>query len=188
MWLDAYRNTRRQKPGGLVENLSDARFESKTVETQLANAPTEEPVLVLLVSPDDSDRESLAKALEGTRWQVLHAHSCAEALPMLESNRIPVIIREHDCCDLGCVHAVRCRQVGSYPAPVVVAAKASDFHLWEDVIDRGGSRSYQSHSRPPRYVKSSNSPTSIGWPGISEGVGTTSTFRSELERGREGTE
>ena len=139
MWLEAYWNTRRQKAGGPVQNVGAARIESETAGTETTSgASTEKPVAVLFVSPDDSDHESLAKVLEGTRWQVLHAHSCAEALPMLESKKIPVIIREHDCCDLGCVHAVRCRQVGSYPAPVLVAAKASDFHLWEDVIDRGG--------------------------------------------------
>lgn len=93
---------------------------------------------VLLVSPNDSDHELLGKALEGTRWRVLHAHSCAEAVPILAANKVPVIIRDLECCDRGCVHAIRCVHVGAYPAPLILAARAPEFRLWEDVIDRGG--------------------------------------------------
>ena len=117
---------------------ADRKLPEASSKDREAASPLAKPVQVLLVSPDDADREALSQALEGTRWQVHHAHSCVEAIPMMESNRFPVIIRDHDCCDLGCVHAIRCRQVGSYPAPVIVAARASDFRLWEDVIDRGG--------------------------------------------------
>jgi DNA-binding NtrC family response regulator len=122
-----------------------------------ANGTSEEPAAtltpVLLVSPNDSDHELLSKALEGTRWRLLHAHSCIEAVPILAAERFPVIIRDLECCDLGCVHAIRCTQVGAYPAPLIVAAPAPDFRLWEDVIDRGGLEVLPKPFEPAKVLK-----------------------------------
>ena len=95
-------------------------------------------VNVLLVSPSDSDRLVLSGLLAGTPWRVLHAHTCGEAAAILSSTIVPVIIRDHDCCQLGCEHAVRCSLAGPYPAPLVIAAESPDYRLWEDVIDGGG--------------------------------------------------
>jgi DNA-binding NtrC family response regulator len=100
--------------------------------------PPPTPIHVLLVSPSDSDCEQLRQTLSGTRWQVLHARSCADATALLAGNVVPVIIRDLECCDLGCVHSIRCLQVGVYPAPLIVVAPAPSFRLWEEVIDRGG--------------------------------------------------
>jgi DNA-binding NtrC family response regulator len=103
-----------------------------------AEAAREHELKVLFVSSRDADAEVLARALEGTRWRVIRARSCPEAVPLLAAHFFPVIIRDEQCCDLGCIHAIRCAQTGLYPAPLIVATPSPQFRVWEDVIDRGG--------------------------------------------------
>jgi response regulator RpfG family c-di-GMP phosphodiesterase len=104
-------------------------------------ASTKEPtskISLLLVSEDENDRVLLSNALAGTRWNVLQARSCADADKILQTHVVPVIIRDQECCEMGCTHAVRCAQSGLYPIPLIVAANSPDCKLWEEVIDCGG--------------------------------------------------
>jgi DNA-binding NtrC family response regulator len=98
----------------------------------------DQEVELLLVSPSESDSETLRQALAGTRWRLVHVKSCAGAAPLLASHVFPVIIRDQQCCELGCVHAIRCARAGPYAAPLIVAAQTPDCRVWEDVIDHGG--------------------------------------------------
>jgi hypothetical protein len=51
---------------------------------------------------------------------------------------IPVIIRDHDCCNLGCPHAVNCKRLPSCAAAILIPVESCTFRVWEEILDSGG--------------------------------------------------
>lgn len=102
-------------------------------------APTQPGAVldVLFISRYETDGTALAKALTGMRWHVLRVRTAGEALATLDVVLVPVVI-----CDVeveGDWKQIVDRVTHSrHPAPVIVASGSGDWHLWEEVIDRGG--------------------------------------------------
>lgn len=93
---------------------------------------------VLFIGRYSIDSAALAQTLSGTHWAVLHVRTCQEAVALLSTTAIPVVICDED--PFGCdwktaVHAVT---HAPHAAPAIVAATSGDWHLWQEVIDKGG--------------------------------------------------
>jgi len=92
---------------------------------------------VLFISRSETDSAALARMLKGTHWNLLRVRTCGEALATLDTVLVPVVICDMDVeCDWK--HIVDLVIHAPHPAPVLVAGADPDWHLWEEVIDRGG--------------------------------------------------
>ena len=115
--------------------------------------PNETSVNVLFISPDESAAGELKGALAGSRWNLLHAATCAHGADLLRECPVPILIRDHDCCNLGCPHAVKCARLSSYPAVLLISVRSRDFRTWEEVLDSGGLDILPKPFSPPVVMK-----------------------------------
>lgn len=93
---------------------------------------------VVLISPYGLDKIILERAVACAKWNVLHVHGCDEALAIMASVLVPVVI-----CDRGVQEgqrkdAMRRIFTSPHPAPVLLAADSYHWRLWVETIDCGG--------------------------------------------------
>ena len=100
---------------------------------------------LLSVTPIPEDQETLQRILRGHRWQVLRASSGAEAMAILTSQRIPIVLCENELRagswkDI-IAHSGQCRET-----PImIVTSRLADDYLWAEVLNLGA---YDVLSRP----------------------------------------
>jgi DNA-binding NtrC family response regulator len=93
---------------------------------------------IVLISPHKFDKNMLESAISSARWNVFHVHGCEEALAIMTSVLVPVVV-----CDRG-VQEGRWQEAmhrifsSPHPAPVLLTAASYDWRLWVETIDCGG--------------------------------------------------
>lgn len=102
---------------------------------------TDEPTLVpivLAVFPAEEDRVTLSKIFAGSGWRLLATATLAEALLLLNTPCIGVVISE--CAFLdghGWKDLFGVMQEMINPPPLVVADRLADERLWAEVLNLG---------------------------------------------------
>lgn len=92
----------------------------------------------LFVSPNGSDHAVLKTIFMRSNWNLRSAFSCADAIELLRSEPIPVVICDGDLPDGSWQKLVE--NTGHMPARprVIVSVRNPDEHLWNDVLRDGG--------------------------------------------------
>lgn len=95
-------------------------------------------VTVLIIGEPGGDRDSLRSILSHSNWVVHEAASKAEALDVLRSNRISVVLCGCKLAD-GDWRSVL-ELVGALPnaPPLIVTSRRADDSLWAEVLNLGG--------------------------------------------------
>ncbi len=93
---------------------------------------------VLLISPHECDRRMLERAISRTEWNVLHMRTCEEALAVMASFLVPVVICDENVSGGHWKEAIKCIISSRHPAPTLLASESQDWRLWVDTIDGGG--------------------------------------------------
>jgi DNA-binding NtrC family response regulator len=93
---------------------------------------------VLLVSPHESDRRMLERAIPRTEWNVLHVRTCEEGLAVMASVLVPVVLCDEHAAEGHWKAAIKCIITSPHPAPVLLTSAAWDWRLWVEAIDSGG--------------------------------------------------
>ena len=97
---------------------------------------THKAPVVLAVSPDRKDPDTLERSLKG--WSVRRAGSCHEAMSILKESACNVVVCEKQLPDGGWHDLLnRMKELGAIP-PLVVMAMAADESLWAEVLRSGG--------------------------------------------------
>ncbi len=101
-------------------------------------SPPERVVTVLTVSDSEEDREWLRDVFGHSKWKMLSARSCREALEILQSNRISVVVCECELPDGNWKSLLgRFAQAAEEPLLIVTSRQADD-RLWAEVLNLGG--------------------------------------------------
>ncbi len=95
-------------------------------------------VTVLSISGSKTDQQSLTDVFRHTRWVLLEAGSCAEALSRLERCLVPVVLCDCTLPDGGWKDVLRATAALPHPPLLIVASRLADDRLWAEVIDAGG--------------------------------------------------
>ena len=96
------------------------------------------PLTVLLVTASESDRAALEWILSNTRWRILSAGTCAEALELLRSVSIPVVLCDRDLPGRDWRESMGAVLQAPHPVCVILASRVADSYLWDEVVRRGG--------------------------------------------------
>ena len=100
--------------------------------------PPERAVTVLAVSDSDVDHGCLDQIFRHSKWRMLSAHSCREALEILESTRIPVVVCEGALPDGSWKSLLNRFAQWSDEPLLIVTSRQADEHLWAEVLNLGG--------------------------------------------------
>ena len=104
----------------------------------LSNVPASpEGVVVMAITPDQSDHVGLRNIFAHTRWRLLQARKCREALDLLEQNVVGVLICESKLPDGSWRELLEA--VSKLPAspPLIVTSKNTDDALWAEALNLG---------------------------------------------------
>jgi DNA-binding NtrC family response regulator len=93
---------------------------------------------VLFLTRIDAHRAHLQQILAGTRWELVPATECREAVERLRREVIPVAIIDRDLPGAGWRENLARLASVPHPACVILASRVSDSYLWEEVVHRGG--------------------------------------------------
>lgn len=95
-------------------------------------------VTVLSVSNSPADQRSLGHLFRHTKWTLLEAANCSDAIQVIEDRPVPVVICDVTLPD-GCWKDVLNRTAaGEHPPLLIVTARLADDRLWSEVMDAGG--------------------------------------------------
>lgn len=92
---------------------------------------------IVLISSYEVDSTLLKQRLSADNWNIAHVRTCEEALAVMASILVPVVI-----CDQGIAgghwkQTIKAIFTSPHPAPVLLAADQYDWRLWIDTIDHG---------------------------------------------------
>lgn len=95
-------------------------------------------VTVLCVSGSEADHQSLSHLFQSTKWTLLQCRSRAEAMELLRTRPVPVVIC--DCALPDGRWKDFLDEFASFPQPpvLIVTSRLADDRLWADVMDSGG--------------------------------------------------
>ena len=102
--------------------------------TIFGSAPT---ITVLAVSASRADRGELNHIFARSRWRLYQAHSSAEALTLLRTQTIPVVIADTDLPDASWRDLLA--RLGSLANPphLIVTSDFADDRLWAEALNLG---------------------------------------------------
>ncbi len=102
------------------------------------NLQPDKVVTVLCVSAQDSDHHSLGHLFSRTKWTLLEARSCAEALRLLRARPVPVVVCDCSLPDGGWKEVLEEAAAFPHPPVVIVTSRLADDRLWSEVMNLGG--------------------------------------------------
>ena len=97
-----------------------------------------EPGSVLVVSPFLKDHGVVRAALGGTAWHVSVARDFAEAMDVLDTERITIVICDTDQRAGDWRELLRALKDGEEPPSFILASARPDEYLWAEVLNLGG--------------------------------------------------
>jgi DNA-binding response OmpR family regulator len=93
---------------------------------------------VLTVSRLSADLVRLREILAQGNWKLYEASDCCEALALLRSERVPVLLCECDHADGGWEDLLRATTGRPDPPSLIVFSRLADEYLWVRVLNTGG--------------------------------------------------
>lgn len=100
--------------------------------------PAEEPLRLLAITTHLEDRIALNRILKGQHWHVFLATSCAEAIELLTSQQIPIVVCDHKLPDGGWQDILNHSAQYREDPTLIVTSRLADDHLWVEVLNLGG--------------------------------------------------
>jgi DNA-binding response OmpR family regulator len=104
---------------------------------QLIESP-DQPAILLLVSPYPDDHLLLPGILNGPDWQWHKSQGCREALELLESHAVTVLLCERDQPDGRWQDLLEGAAKRAAPPSLIVFSRLADEYLWAEVLNLGG--------------------------------------------------
>lgn len=98
----------------------------------------ERMVVTLLVSQFKDDRNALREIFSHTNWKLQEASSCQEALELMRSERIPVVLSECTLPDGSWRDILASFSDSDHPPCLIVTSHLADERLWAEVLNEGG--------------------------------------------------
>ena len=95
-------------------------------------------VSVLLASPVEEDHSSLREMLTRSRWRLLDAHTCQEALALIKRHDVPVVICAKTLPDGDWRTLLEATADMPERPQFIVSSCCADHELWADVLSLGG--------------------------------------------------
>jgi DNA-binding response OmpR family regulator len=96
-------------------------------------------VSALAVSAHRENLAFLGEVFRDANWNLIEAHSIAEAVRAVDQRRVVLVITERDLPDGGwrrLMEALKSKLAS--PAPLIVTARLADEYLWAEVLNEGG--------------------------------------------------
>ena len=93
---------------------------------------------VLAVSPLPSDRLVLREILSQRSWKLHEASTCREALALLRSHTVSVLLSERDHADGNWEGLLNATARLPAPPKLIVFSRLADESLWAEVLNMGG--------------------------------------------------
>src|SRR5215471_6598697 len=103
------------------------------------------PATILSISPIEEDHASLERILSRsdcpmparTRWTIRRERKLDTALAVLQENRFPLIISEHDLPQGSWRDVLEAINTLPDPSLLVVSSRLADEHLWAEALNLG---------------------------------------------------
>jgi len=94
-------------------------------------------ITVLAVSASRADRDELNHIFARSRWRLYQAHSSAEALTLLRTQTIPVVIADTDLPDATWSDLLARLDSLANPPHLIVTSAFADDRLWAEALNLG---------------------------------------------------
>jgi DNA-binding NtrC family response regulator len=94
-------------------------------------------VVVLAVSPHEADHACLRAIFSHSNWSIFGAHGWHEALPLLDRNRITVLLCERDLPDGNWKNLLDALAALPLPPMLIVTSSDVNASLWADALNAG---------------------------------------------------
>ena len=104
-------------------------------------------VTVLNVSPVEADHLILAQIFSHSNWKLHVARTCSEAMALLETKLLPVVLCEQELPDGSWKDILERANEAANPPTLIVSSRLADDRLWSEVLNLGG---YNVLSKPFR--------------------------------------
>jgi len=102
------------------------------------HSATTEKISVLAITSDDRDRRSLSMFSLRGQWDLVFTDSCQEALDILKSRRVSVIVCDRDLPGPDWRDCLESLAAARPERPILLMSSIYDEYLWEEVVHRGG--------------------------------------------------
>lgn len=102
------------------------------------NRQNREPVSILALMPDNSDRTAILQISERARWKLLVGDTLESAIDLLSNQEFAVILCDRDLPDLDWRDAIGTLAAKAPAASVILSSSVNDDYLWQEVIQCGG--------------------------------------------------
>jgi CheY-like chemotaxis protein len=100
--------------------------------------PEKEDSRLLIVLPEEEDRQTLEKIVAFCGWTVYRAATCEEAILFAQFARPRVIVCDADLPDGGWRRIWEALSSSLQPSQLIVASRHADENLWLQVLGEGG--------------------------------------------------
>ena len=104
----------------------------------MISAHPENVVTVLSVTAALNDQESLRDLFRHTKWVLREAGGCQQALTLLRSEAVPVVLCESSLPDGDWREMIQATAGLLDPPLVIVVSRLADDRLWSEVLNLGG--------------------------------------------------
>jgi DNA-binding NtrC family response regulator len=95
-------------------------------------------ISILAVSPREEDHRSLEAILRRSNWALHTASTIAEALRLVQTTVVSVIVSERYLPDGSWKDLLKSMEAGGFPQRVIVISAIADDSLWCEVLNLGG--------------------------------------------------
>ena len=93
---------------------------------------------ILAISPEEEDYRGLRELFAPSHWNLQQSHTRQEALSLLKTSVVPVVVSEQDLPDGNWKNVQADLQQLPGPPLLVVASRVADERLWLEVLESGG--------------------------------------------------
>ncbi|MBI3473651.1 MAG: response regulator [Candidatus Solibacter usitatus] len=95
-------------------------------------------VVVLAVSPDESDQAALRRIFTHSNWTIRTARDGREAVEHCRAGQVPVVLCARHLPDGDWKDLLQAFEAESHPPRLVVTSRHADDLLWAEVLNLGG--------------------------------------------------
>lgn len=110
-------------------------------------------VTVLSVSGSEADSRSLGNLFRHTKWTLLHSPGCADAICLLTSYPVPVVLCDSSLPDGNWRDILAGTAHLPHPPLLIVTSRLADDRLWAEVMEHGGFDVLEKPLNQPELVR-----------------------------------
>lgn len=127
-----------QQSGAFSQFISRLKTRFSAVDKSTPPPTHHDPIVVLSVTPSQADQNELNTIASRFGWELIGAPDFAEAISVLSSRDISVILCDRDLPGRDWRESVKLLHAVVTPPCVILTSPVNDTYLWQEVVQNGG--------------------------------------------------